>query len=221
MIKHAFLGAILAVSMTACGTSSTTPAAAPAPEPKAINTAENAQKEKQAQEAKEKLNAEAKAKAEAEQKKLAEEKVNEQITKSGGLGDTRKTIEKLYGPNQNKNKSDTSVGGYQDGIASAMYLNDRTYNFARSFETTSLRRVSKEEALKVVNDIIPTDAIKVKEWTHSEGKDVIQYESKLLPNILGDDFYTKKNINQGTFIVILKYDAKGVFSIVCGIGNNP
>ncbi|MFC7680311.1 hypothetical protein [Paenibacillus sp. GCM10028914] len=94
-----------------------------------------------------------------------------------------------------------------------------------SFEATDSPRRSAEEALQEASSIITSDAVKVKQYTVDEGRDVIQYESKLLAERLKGYYDFNATLDPeskpGTFIIILKHDDKGTYSVVIGAGDSP
>lgn len=112
-----------------------------------------------------------------------------------------------------------------------MYIEDSKFganiahNVTLEFEATSKVRRTKAEAKKEVELVIPKDAVKVKGYTVDEGRDVVQYESELLAERL-QGLYSASLIysddtKPGTFIVIYKYDDRGIFAVVIGSGDNP
>ncbi|MGG1652643.1 hypothetical protein ACIFOE_20245 [Paenibacillus sp. NRS-1783] len=150
------------------------------------------------------------------------------ITKAGGLGDTKETIEHLRGVDENG--QDAGISSYQNNSFLAIYAEDdvtkknTALNVTLSFEATDTPRRSVKEAIREASSVIPSDAVKVKEYKVDEGRDVIQYESKLLSERL-KGWYELEAANSpesmpGTFIVILKHDEEGIFSVVVGAGNN-
>ncbi|WP_053373951.1 hypothetical protein [Paenibacillus sp. FJAT-27812] len=98
-------------------------------------------------------------------------------------------------------------------------------NITLSFEATDSRWRTAEEALHDSSSVIPSDAVKVKEYTDNEVRKVFQYESKLLADRLKGyyDFAVTLDPESkpGIFIVILKHDDSGIISVVVGAGNNP
>ncbi|MFF2911274.1 hypothetical protein [Paenibacillus sp. NPDC057934] len=151
------------------------------------------------------------------------------ITKAGGLGDTKEAIEQVRGADENS--ADAAISSYQNNTILVMYSedddtkNNTANNVTLSFEATDKGRRTAEEALNESSSVIPSDAVKVKEYKADEGRDVFQYESELLADRLKGyyDFATMLNpeLKPGTFMVILKHDDNGVFSVVVGAGNNP
>lgn len=151
------------------------------------------------------------------------------ITKTGGLGDTREAIEQLRGADENG--QDIGISSYQNNSFLAIYAQDEVtkkntaLNVTLSFEATDTPRRSKKEAMREASSVIPSDAVKVKEYKVDEGRDVIQYESKLLSERLRGwydlDAANNPKSKSGAFIVILKHDEEGIFSVVVGAGNNP
>ncbi|MBH5318974.1 hypothetical protein I6N90_14305 [Paenibacillus sp. GSMTC-2017] len=49
-----------------------------------------------------------------------------------------------------------------------------------AFEATDKKRRTKDEALAEAQNLIPIDAVKVKEYKADDNRDIIQYESKAL-----------------------------------------
>ncbi|WP_310551220.1 hypothetical protein [Paenibacillus glufosinatiresistens] len=151
------------------------------------------------------------------------------ITKAGGLGDTKEVIEQVRGADEND--SEAGISSYQNNTVLVMYSEDdvtkknTANNVTLSFEATDSKHRTAEEALNEYSSVIPSDAVKVKEYKADEGRDVIQYESKILSDRL-KGFYDfagilDSELKPGTFIVILKHDDSGVFSVVVAAGNNP
>ncbi|URJ43641.1 hypothetical protein MF628_003274 [Paenibacillus polymyxa] len=151
------------------------------------------------------------------------------ITKAGGLGDTKETIEHLRGADENG--QDASISFYQNNSFLAIYAEDdvtkknTALNVTLSFEATDTPKRSVKEAIREASSVIPSDAVKVKEYKVDEERDVIHYESKLLSERL-KGWYELDAANNpesvpGTFIVILNHDEEGIFSVVVGVGNNP
>ncbi|WP_348621588.1 hypothetical protein [Paenibacillus polymyxa] len=150
-------------------------------------------------------------------------------TKTGGLGDTKEAIEQLRGADENG--QDTGISSYQNNSFLAIYAQDEVtkkntaLNVTLSFEATDRPRRSEKEAIHEASSVIPSDAVKVKEYKVDEGRDVIQYKSKLLSERLRGwydlDAANNPESMSGTFIVILKHDEEGIFSVVAGAGNNP
>ncbi|KKO51626.1 hypothetical protein [Paenibacillus sp. DMB20] len=151
------------------------------------------------------------------------------ITKAGGLGDTKEATEQFRGADEND--GDAGISSYQNNTILVMYAEDdvtkknTANNVTLSFEATDSPRRSAEEALLEASSVIPSDAVKVKQYTADEGRDVVQYESKLLAERLKGYYDFAETLDPeskpGTFIVILKHDDKGTFSVVVGAGNNP
>ncbi|WP_235332394.1 hypothetical protein [Paenibacillus terrae] len=151
------------------------------------------------------------------------------ITKTGGLGDTKETIEQLRGADENG--QDAGISSYQNNSFLAIYAEDEVtkkntaLNITLSFEATDRPRRSEKEAIREASSVIPSDAVKVKEYKVDEGRDVIQYKSKFLSERLRGwydlDAANNPESMSGTFIVILKHDEEGIFSVVVGAGNNP
>ncbi|KTD85969.1 hypothetical protein [Paenibacillus etheri] len=151
------------------------------------------------------------------------------ITKAGGLGDTKEAIEQVLGVDEND--SDAGISSYLKNTVLVMYSEDdvtkinAANNVTLSFEATDSGRRTAEEALNKYSTVIPSDAVKVKEYAADEGRDVIQYQSTLLADRLKGyyDFATSldSELKPGTFIVILKHDDSGIFSVVVAAGNNP
>ncbi|CAH1203617.1 hypothetical protein PAECIP111893_02013 [Paenibacillus plantiphilus] len=152
------------------------------------------------------------------------------ITKAGGLGDTKEAIEKVRGSNENE--EDSTFSSYQNNSLLATYVLDEktklnaAYNIMLQFEATEKPRRSAKEALDEASLVIPTDAVKVKEYAADENRDVVQYESKLIAERMKGFYEEDTDLGlevpkPGTFIVILKHDDQGVFSVVIGIGDNP
>lgn len=152
------------------------------------------------------------------------------ITKAGGLGDdTKEAIEQVRGTSENE--KDDLFSSYQNNTVLIMYAEDdvskknTANNVTLSFENTDSPRRTAEEALHEVSSIIPSDAVIVREYTADESRDVVQYESKDLALQMKGyyDFATTLDpeAKPGTFIVILKHDDEGIFSVVVGIGSNP
>ncbi|MDY7992389.1 hypothetical protein UY286_15440 [Paenibacillus polymyxa] len=151
------------------------------------------------------------------------------ITKTGGLGDTREAIEQLRGADENG--QDAAISSYQNNSFLAIYAQDEVtkkntaLKVTLSFEATDTPRRSKKEAIREASSVIPSDAVKVKEYKVAEERDAIEYESKLLSEQL-KGWYDLDAANNpesvpGTFIVILNLDKEGFFSVVVGAGNNP
>ncbi|WP_258297712.1 hypothetical protein [Paenibacillus peoriae] len=151
------------------------------------------------------------------------------ITKTGGLGDTKEAIEQLRGSDENG--QDAGISSYQNNSFLAIYAQDEVnkkntaLSVTLSFEATDTPRRSEKEAMREASSVIPSDAVKVKEFKIDEGRDVIQYESKLLSERLRGwydlDAANNPKSKSGAFIVILKHDEEGIFSVVVGAGNNP
>lgn len=144
-----------------------------------------------------------------------------QITTNGGLGDHIKAFEKNYGPNT----GDDMFGVFQNSNIGPMFLYGRANNVTVQFEATNQPRRTKAEAIGAFTNIIPTDSVKVKEWSVEDsdlyGKDIIQFESKLLAEVFKNEISVFGGANPGTFIAILKRDKNGYFTVVLGTGNNP
>lgn len=151
------------------------------------------------------------------------------ITTAGGLGDTKEAIEKIRG--KDENEEGAALSAYQNKTFLSMYsIDDVTKknianNVTLSFEGTEKGRRTHQEALDEAVQIIPTDAKKVKEYTVDDEKNVIQYESMILGERLKGyyDFATfiDSENKPGTFIIILKYDTDGAFSVISATGNTP
>ncbi|MGW8444392.1 hypothetical protein ACWGXJ_26155 [Paenibacillus sp. S33] len=151
------------------------------------------------------------------------------ITKTGGLGDTKEAIEQLRGADENG--QDVGISSYQNNSFLAIYAQDEVtkkntaLNVILSFEATDTPRRSEKEAMREASSVIPSDAVKIKEYKIDEGREVIQYESKLLSERLRGwydlDAASNPKSKSGAFIVILKHDEEGIFSVVVGAGNNP
>ncbi|WP_420540366.1 hypothetical protein ACN92M_26080 (plasmid) [Paenibacillus polymyxa] len=151
------------------------------------------------------------------------------ITKTGGLGDTKEAIEQLRGADENG--QDAGISSYQNNTFLAIYAQDEVtkkntaLNVTLSFEATDTPRRSEKDAMREASSVIPSDAAKVKEYKIDEGREVIQYESKLLSERLRGwydlDAANNPKSKSGAFIVILNHDEEGIFSVVVGAGNNP
>ncbi|WP_200893547.1 hypothetical protein [Paenibacillus terrae] len=151
------------------------------------------------------------------------------VTKAGGLGDTKEIIEQIRGADENG--QDAGISSYQNNSFLAIYAEDdvtkknTAFNITLSFEATDTPRRSVKEAIREASSVIPSDAVKVKEYKVDEERDAIQYKSKLLSERL-KGWYDLNGQNNpesmpGTFIVILKHDKEGIFSVVVNVGNNP
>lgn len=138
-----------------------------------------------------------------------------QITKPGGLGDPKSIIEKNYG--NDENEPDAGMSAYKNKSLLVMYYDDIAFNVTLYTEVTSL----KEEALGKAKAIMPIDAVKVKEYKADENRDVIQYESKSLANQLKGFYDKQDDLKPGTFIAIVKHDARGVYAVIIAAGDNP
>lgn len=149
------------------------------------------------------------------------------ITKDGGLGDTKEAIEQIRGASENR--EDATFSSYQNDKFVILYVEDEVkkntaINVTLQFEFTDIPRRSKKEALLEASTVIPSDAVKVKEYKADEDRYVIQYESKLLAGRLEGFYDLHKDDHEfkpGTFIVLLKHDEQGFFSVVVGAGDKP
>ncbi|GIO57934.1 hypothetical protein [Paenibacillus cineris] len=137
-----------------------------------------------------------------------------QITKSGGLGDPKSIIEKNYG--NDENEPDSGMSAYKNKSLLVMYYDDIAFNVTLYTEGST-----KEEALGEANAIMPTDAVKVKEYKADENRDVIQFESEGLANQLKGFYDGQDDLKPGTFIAIVKHDDKGVYAVIIAAGDNP
>ncbi|RUT31794.1 hypothetical protein EJP77_10430 [Paenibacillus zeisoli] len=140
-----------------------------------------------------------------------------QVTKSGGLGDTKSLIEKSYG--NDENEPDSGMSSYRNNSLLVIYYNDIAFNVTLSFEGSGNKKFA--EALGEAKTIMPTDAVKVKEYKADENRDVVQYESKALAKQLNSFYNNNEDLKPGTFIVILKHDNKGVYAMIIASGDNP
>ncbi|WP_051870783.1 hypothetical protein [Geobacillus vulcani] len=141
---------------------------------------------------------------------------NEQITPSGGLGDTLDVFERNYG----ENAGDQEMARFQNNYILPMFLDGQAWNIKIQFEATDQPKRTMKEALSVAQAFIPKDAQKVKEYDQPEmGRKVIEYKSELLKQRFPD------SDPPGTFIVIASYGEAGkeneVFGLTIGVGNNP
>jgi hypothetical protein len=148
--------------------------------------------------------------------------VLEQITKSGGLGDSRTVIEKNYGKDQNKKPSET-FGGYQNSYISVVYAEAMASDITLQYESTSKKRRSVKDALQDSIALIPTDAVKVKEYKADETHDVIEYESNILAERFNDYYDFGKELGDkdkpGTFHIRTNSDKDGIFSLSVSLGS--
>ncbi|OSX53675.1 DUF2304 domain-containing protein [Anoxybacillus ayderensis] len=156
------------------------------------------------------------AKKDAPMKKEEQQKVEEQITPSGGLGDTIDVFKQNYG----ENAGDQEMGRFKNDYIMPIFLEGKAWNIKIQFEATSQSKRTMEEALIVAKEFIPKDAQKIKEYDQPEmGRKVIEYKSELLKQRF-PDFNPP-----GTFIVIASYGEAGkeneVFGLTIGVGNNP
>lgn len=138
-----------------------------------------------------------------------------QLTKSGGLGDPKSIIEKNYG--NDENEPDSGMSAYKNKSLLVMYYDDIAFNVTLYTEVTSL----KEEALGEAAALMPTDAVKIKEYKADENRDVIQFESESLANQLKGFYDGQDDLKPGTFIAIVKHDDKGVYAVIIAAGDNP
>lgn len=148
--------------------------------------------------------------------------VLEQVTKSGGLGDSRTVIEKNYGKDQNKKPSET-FGGYQNSYISVVYAEAMASDITLQYESTSKKRRSVKDALQDSIVLIPNDAVKVKEYKADETHDVIEYESNILAERFKDYYDFGKELGAkdkpGTFHVRTNSDKDGIFSLSVSLGS--
>ncbi|MDF2650476.1 MAG: hypothetical protein K0Q73_6281 [Paenibacillus sp.] len=138
----------------------------------------------------------------------------QQQTTTASLGDPLENFDKVYG----KGKDGAAVR-YKEDYVLVMPMDNKAYNITIQFSATDKKRRTKDESLTVVKDFIPSDANKVKEWHVEQGKDVIQFESKSLANKFDKTIFGNNPV--GTFIVIVKSDDQGIFSLITAPGNNP
>lgn len=136
------------------------------------------------------------------------------LTKSGGLGDPKSIIEKNYG--NDEDEPDTGMSAYKNKSILVMYYDDIAINVTLYTEGST-----KEEALGEAKVIMPTDAVKVKEYKADENRDVIQFESESLANQLKGFYDEQDDLKPGTFIAIVKHDDKGVYAVIIAAGDNP
>ncbi|MGN7360004.1 hypothetical protein ACTHPF_26865 [Paenibacillus sp. SAF-054] len=140
-----------------------------------------------------------------------------QVTKSGGLGDKKLLIEKNYG--NDENEPDSGLSAYKNKTLLVMYYDDIAINVTLNFEGSGNKKV--DEALIETKAIMPTDAVKIKEYKADENRDVIQFESESLAKQLKGFYEGQDDLKAGTFIVILKHDDRGVYAAIVAAGNNP
>ncbi|WP_223821878.1 hypothetical protein [Paenibacillus peoriae] len=85
------------------------------------------------------------------------------ITKAGGLGDTKGTIEQLRGADENG--QDAGISSYQNNSFLAIYAEDdvtkknTALNVTLSFEATDTPKRSVKEAICEASSVIPSDAV--------------------------------------------------------------
>jgi hypothetical protein len=131
------------------------------------------------------------------------------------LGEPLSSFDKVLG----KANINETFHRYKDDYVLVMPIDDVAYNITVQFEATDAKRRTVDEALKIAKEFIPSDAVEVKQWQVEQGKDVIQYESKSIVDNFDKILFGESPA--GTFIVIVKSDNDGVFSLVIGPGNNP
>lgn len=148
--------------------------------------------------------------------------VQEQITKSGGLGDSRTVIEKNYGKDQNKKPSET-FGGYQNSYISVVYTDAMVSDITLQYESTSNKRRSIKDALQDSIVLIPNDAVKIKEYKADEEHDVIEYESKILAERFKEYYDFGKELGAkdkpGTFHIRTNSDKDGIIALSASLGS--
>lgn len=132
------------------------------------------------------------------------------------LGEPITSFDAVYGePN-----ADVAVfHRYKDDYLLIIPMNDLAWNISIQFEATTVKNRTREEALEIAKEFIPSDAIEVKEYQVEEGKDVIVYESASLAKKFDKEIFRENK--PGTFIVMLKSDKNGVYTVITAPGNNP
>ncbi|PFH81624.1 hypothetical protein [Bacillus sp. AFS088145] len=135
-----------------------------------------------------------------------------------GLGDTISLFKTHHG----KNKGDNEMGSFENDYILPMFLNDKAFNITLQFESTSSKRRDFKEAVTISKGFIPSDAIKVKEYTLDDMRTVIEYKSNKLKTVFPTFPSSPEEV--GKLITIIKYDSgnkNSVFSVVIGVGTNP
>jgi|GEM_PF-3558210 len=172
--------------------------------------------EKQKEKKSESKQANEKKEAQTKKEEQPKNASNEQITPSGGLGDTLDVFEMNYG----ENTGDQEMARFQNDYILPIFLDGKAWNIKLQFEATNQPKRTMKEALAVAQGFIPNDAQKVKEYDQPEmGRKIIEYKSELLKQRFPD------SNPPGTFIVIASYGEAGkeneVFGLTIGVGNNP
>jgi hypothetical protein len=132
------------------------------------------------------------------------------------LGANISVIEEKFGPNS----GDGTLASFQDEAILGIFADKTAFNLTYQFEATDQPRRSKEDALMAANELMPADAVEVKNYKdESNNREVVVYKSETLATALTPASF--KGEEPGTFIAILNYDDQGVFSAVIAPGNNP
>jgi hypothetical protein len=128
------------------------------------------------------------------------------------LGDNKEQFEKAYGKDENKGGA---LSAYGSKTILVMYSDDKAYNITMSIS----QPVPAIAAIEGARKFRPADAVKIKEYNVEQGKDVILYKSEELAKKFDSSKFIKGN--PGEFIEIYKYDNRGVYAVIFGLGNNP
>jgi hypothetical protein len=149
--------------------------------------------------------------------------VPDRISASGaGLGDEKSTFDQKYGQG-----IDQEIWiRYSNDYLLVTFIEDRAWNIQIQFEATQQNRVSKSEAIRIGESMMPADAIKEGERQESETAYVIRYKSDLLGQVFSADSFTSASgeAEVGIFILILQHEPNNpnqVFGAILGPGDNP
>ncbi|RFU69462.1 hypothetical protein D0469_09595 [Peribacillus saganii] len=143
-----------------------------------------------------------------------EPKNNKQLTEKGGLGDTRKTLEKIYG----ENKGDVEIARFQDDFLIVTFEDHRAVNVQLQYEAKGDERPSEEEVLSDIKERIPKDALEVDRYKEEKDsiQEIIEYESDLLKEEASE--YSFRDDEAGTFSVTLERDDQGIVLATLALG---
>jgi hypothetical protein len=140
---------------------------------------------------------------------------DKKITIAGGLGDTVGIWKKQYGDY----KGDTSLASFENNDFLVIFVNNKADNITLQFEQTDNKYRTKDEAMAAYQNMIPTDAKKIKEESQGDN-DIIYYHSDLLAGTLDKEEFL--DASPGTMMAILEKNSNGkYFGVVLAPGNNP
>jgi len=146
----------------------------------------------------------------------------------GGLGDTRSTLDRIYGPPTSAVNIQLT---YRNGEITAYFAGaldsplSRVTNMTRSLSPQFGGPLSVAAAQALARMLMPHDAKLVHTYPPTGARLITTYTSTLLAQVIDPYFWTAmvngQNITPGTFTVILTEQQSKVTSITLTIGNNP